>query len=256
MPGREDYQNHPPEDSGDDTDPQAPAPTPIPQEETDPQDNIDGETPDYDNQNEGVEEVECRQKIREIILDVLDRVGPGSAPMVVAPSVEPSIIVQPVVVQPHNTGSEAVPEGSNTQNSNAQGKRKIRTDLEVVGVKFVDFGNKKENTGPKFKIEVRNHNNKFSAESVSIAVIAAIDFKDDLLGRTAVEANIESIPPRGTAAIDVQLSREAYELISGKGQTAIFAELAVIADPEQQFIDVRPENNVWVQDIDDIEMEE
>lgn len=209
------------------------------EEETDVDEQQTPLDPGYENQPNDNQQ-QCPPSVRDIVIGIIDRIDRNSGPVIVESSSD--IIVVPSV-EPEPAVSAPV-------------QRRIRTDLEVVDIRFVDFGDRDKNTGPSFKVCVRNHNNKFAANDVDVALVAAIDLDDANQGRVAETASIESIGPRQTVEIEIRLPRKSYELATRDGQTAIFSEMAAIVDPDEKFMDVRPDNNLMIRDIDDIEMDE
>jgi hypothetical protein len=130
---------------------------------------------------------------------------------------------------------------------------RMRTDLQIIDLRFVDRGDRNKQTGPRFRVSVRNLNSQRATGAVNIATIGAIDLEDETLGKSVAHATVESIGPLEVAQIDIDLSRDVLQLAKGvNGEPIPFAELAVILDPEEQYDDVRPDNNVLVQSIDQI----
>lgn len=135
-------------------------------------------------------------------------------------------------------------------------RQRLRTDLEIVDVRFLDLGQPLDGrpSGPRFRIRVRNHNSRFAAEQAVVELAAGLDLADETSPLVSVQQVIPAIPPRGMADIDIALDPQALALAEDvDGNLIAFSELGVILDPEQQFDDVRPDNNVVVLGVDEIQ---
>ena len=132
--------------------------------------------------------------------------------------------------------------------------RRIRTDLEVLDVRFLDLGDTALNLGPRFRVTVHNHNNKFGVTDVELSLVAGIDLGDDAAPRTEASGVLSDIGPDQIASLDIRLSREALSLKTNNNESAQpFAQLAIVADPNEQLDDINPDNNVMVLNVDEVQ---
>lgn len=230
-----DNENQSPESDEQDTpmEDQQPEVEPEPAEELPPQ-----EDQDYEQENEQ-ENAQEEDKLDKVI-DLIKNLPIGSN----RPA-GPIIIERPIVVTP----SERV-----VVESQGSTQRRIRTDLEVLDIRFVDLGDAESNAGPRFRVFLKNHNNRYSLNNVQVDLVAGTDFNDDDSPRQTVSGVVESIAPRGTASVDIQTSRDVLKMTHPKtGVTAAFSQLAAIADPDSSFEDVKPENNVVSRNLSEVQ---
>lgn len=179
---------------------------------------------------------------KQVIIDIITNLPVGGG----IPQQGPIIIEQPVIIQ------QPVVDAPAPQQEVVEQPR-IRTDLEVLDVRFIELGDASKNEGPRFRVFLKNHNNKFALPNVEIALIAGIDLGTEGTARKVEMGVIESIAAKGEANIDIRLPREVFTLAKDQaGNNVPFSQLAVIADPNEQFNDVKPENNVSVLGLDEV----
>jgi hypothetical protein len=179
----------------------------------------------------------------QVIIDIITNLPVGGG---FPPQQGPIVIDQPVIIGQPVVAPVAPPA------SVAQDNR-IRTDLEVLDVRFVDLGDAAKNEGPRFRVFLKNHNNKFALPNVEVALVAGVDLATEGTARKVKSEVIESIAAKGEASIDIRLPREVFSLAKDQqGNNVPFSGLAVIADPNEQFDDVKPENNISVLGLDEV----
>ena len=162
-------------------------------------------------------------------------------------SAGPVIIQQPILIAPSpaTTGDSAPIK---------VGPAKIRTDIEVTDIQFVDLGTQSKDSGPRFRVFVKNHNNRFAVEGIQVDLAGGIDLQQDQAPRVWSSGTIEKIEPRAVATVDIRLSPKALSLVNPlNGQTQPFSQLAAVVEENQNFEEVDTANNLLLKDLNEVQ---
>lgn len=136
--------------------------------------------------------------------------------------------------------------------SNAPMESAAQLDLKLVAVRLVDTGDVAQETGPCYRITVRN-TSAAVADSFEVSLLAGIDF--ETLDETAeVRARIERLDAGEELTVDLRLPAMIGRLrTDAQGKETPYRALLVVVDPQQETRDRARENNRTVLDRKEIE---
>jgi hypothetical protein len=125
----------------------------------------------------------------------------------------------------------------------AQAVAPLRSDVQLLAVRFVDAGHPEQKIGPRFRVWIRNNSAQDMAQAFDVSVIAAAG--DQLTGDLPqVGVRVEAIKAGETQALDLRLPWEVYDMVrDAEGQTMPFAKLHVIIDSHFEVDETSESNN-------------
>jgi len=117
-----------------------------------------------------------------------------------------------------------------------------RLDLKLVEVRQVDVGDAAQESGPCYRVTVRNASSAVAA-GFEVSLLAGIDFED--LDETAeVRARIERLDAGQELTIDLRLPATTFRLrTDAQGNETPYQVLLVAVDPQHETDDRAIENN-------------
>jgi len=125
-------------------------------------------------------------------------------------------------------------------------------DLQLLAVRFVDPGHPDQDTGPRYRVWLRNNSRDDIEHGFDVTLVASNEKEiSDQLSQAGV--TVPSIPAEETVAVDIRLPAEANRLMRrDDGHLVPFQFLTAVVDGHEEIPDVSRGNNGAVLDRGDI----
>lgn len=156
---------------------------------------------------------------------------------------------QPVVIDPVQNGAILPPPGAEVV---AAAPPAGPVDVQLLAVRFVDNGHPESNTGPRYRVWLKNVGQQPIQAPFEVTLLAA---NDDVPAAELPQSGgiVESLGIDEVATVDVRLPIETLQFgVSADGQRAPFSRLHVLVDSHQELQETDETNNGAVVDRDEV----
>jgi hypothetical protein len=119
-------------------------------------------------------------------------------------------------------------------------------DLELLGVRFVDAGNPREQLGPRYRIEVRNRTSSGVISPFNLTLLAA---NSSTPGAESLQTSerIKTIRAGETLKVDIRLPVDALGMDQdAAGRPLPFRTLFAMVDADDELVETNEENNLTI----------